>query len=302
MQIAEGATGITASTLKETAFLLEGGIKNITLAYPLVTEDKLEIFEELRKKGSLETIVLNEAHGQILNTFFEGKKPLSIWLKVDTGLHRLGVAPKEIPETLLKLEKFPNLKITGLLTHGGHSYKGGDLEKIGWEEGRQLTQYKKEGLKVSCGSTPTAKWVMKVPGVDEIRPGNYVFYDNTMISLGVCAKEDCALTIKTTIIGVARDHLVMDAGSKTLGLDQGVHGNAAIKGFGRLLEDERLSIPRLSEEHGIITGDDLSPYQLGDRLTIIPNHACAAVNLADEIQVFKGKEFIEKYKIIGRGH
>ena len=134
-------------------------------------------------------------------------------------------------------------------------------------------------LLVSCGSIPTAKWVATVEGFDEIRPGNYVFYDRTMVFIGVCKEEDCALFIKTTVIGKYKDHLVIDSGSKTLESDKGVYGNTNIEGFGAIIEQPNLIISRLSEEHGVIEGEDIEGINIGDILTILSNHACPVVNL-----------------------
>jgi D-serine deaminase-like pyridoxal phosphate-dependent protein len=45
----------------------------------------------------------------------------------------------------------------------------------------------------SAGSTPGAKLFAKMRGVDEIRPGAYVFYDEGQVFMGVCKRKDCAL-------------------------------------------------------------------------------------------------------------
>ena len=83
-----------------------------------------------------------------------------------------------------------------------------------------------------------------------------------MVALGVCKEEDCALFIKTTVIGKYKDHLVIDSGSKTLGLDKGVHGNSNIEGFGAVLEHPKLTITRLSEEHGVIEGKGIETIHI----------------------------------------
>lgn len=302
-QIRRGAVGITTATLKETEALVHNGIENITLAYPLIGHTKIDTFKGLAQRDCLQTIVLDENHGAYLNGFFSEKKPLNAWLKIDTGLNRLGIQPEAIPKTLKKLADLKNIHVVGLLTHAGHSYGGHlDLKTIGFDEGKQLVAYKEKRLRVSCGSTPTAKWVAKVPGVDEIRPGNYVFYDGTMVALGVCQKKDCALFVKTTIIGKYEHHLVIDSGSKMLGLDKGVHGNSNLEGFGTIMGADSLVITRLSEEHGIIEGPAIKHFEIGDRLTLLPNHACPVVNLQDTLYVFSNNQLIDNYTVVGRGH
>ena len=129
-----------------------------------------------------------------------------------------------------------------------------------------------------------------------------MFYDRTMVSLGVCKEEACALFIKTTVIGKYKDHLVIDSGSKTLGLDKGVHGNSNIEGFGAIMEYPNLIITRLSEEHGVIEGKGIQNIHRGEELTLLPNHACPVVNLQDTLYVFSKNQLLNKYTVIGRGH
>lgn len=301
-QIEAGSKGITASTLKEVEMLLEGGIKDITLAYPLIGDDKILEYKRLLDKGNLRTIVTSFEHAQYLNKYFYDQ-PLVVYLKVDTGLNRLGIKKEEIDSTLSKLDDLNNLKVIGLLTHGGHSYQGKrSLEDIAHEEAFSLINNNKRELIVSCGSTPTIKELLKIEGVNEGRPGNYVFYDRTMIALGVTTIDKVSLFVISTIIDKKDDYLVIDAGSKTLSSDAGVHGNKNITGYGLIIENEDLIIERLSEEHGIVIGKGIDSFNIGDKITIIPNHACAVVNLFDEINVFSKGKYIKTYKVRGRGH
>ena len=99
----------------------------------------------------------------------------------------------------------------------------------------------------------------KVNEVDEIQPGNYVFYDRKMVSLGVCQKEEYYLYVKVTIIG---KYLVIDSRRKTLGLDKGIHGNSNMEGFGVIMESPDLVIRQLSEEHGVIEGKFIENIQI----------------------------------------
>ncbi len=303
LQIKFGASGITTSTLKEVEMLIEGGIDSITLAYPLIGKAKIDRYLNFKKDLDLRTIVLDYEHAKYLNKYFSKDNPLIAYLKVDCGFKRLGVKPEEVAEVVKAINNLENIVLIGLLTHGGQSYSGkSTLSNIANLEAAAVTSHNLKSLIVSCGSTPTAKELLKIKGVDEIRPGNYVFYDNTMIKLGVCNVDDCALYIKSTIIAIYSDYMVIDAGSKSLSSDKGVHGNSTIEGFGLILEDSNLIIDRLSEEHGIIIGHKHSDFKVGDVLTIIPNHACTAINLFDEINVFNDDNLIDIYKVKGRGH
>lgn len=302
-QIRFGASGITASTLKEVEMLKKGGIKSITLAYPLIGDEKIDYYLKLGKNIDLRSIVLDFEHAKYINKYFSRSNPLIAYLKVDCGLKRLGIQPEEIIDNIEKITELENIIIVGLLTHGGQSYSGIiPKEEVAKVEAAAVLSHKIPSLLASVGSTPTAKELLKLPGLDEIRPGNYVFYDNTMINLGVCKEEDCSLFVKSTILAIYEEYMVIDAGSKSLSSDSGVHGNNLLKGFGLIVEDKSLVVERLSEEHGMITGNGIKDFKVGDQLTIIPNHACSVVNLFDEIHVFDGNELFDIYKIRGRGH
>lgn len=307
LQMSFGASGMTASTLKEVRMLQEAGIPSVTLAYPLVDKERVEEFCALRNHLELRTIVCSKNHGETLNQWFEGREPAVVYLKVDSGLGRLGVNPKEVSTLLSYLKSLPNLRIIGLLTHGGHSYFGTKpLKEVAREEADSLLQddtrsQDKEWIH-SCGSTPTIRHLLTIPEVNEARPGNYVFYDRTMIQLGVARKEQVSLLMKSTVLDVRKEVMIIDAGSKALSSDTGVHGNRNLTGYGLILEDETLVLDHLSEEHGFVKGSGIKKFAPGDILTIIPNHACTMVNLFDEIALFKDGKHIKNYKILGRGH
>src|SRR5699024_5396738 len=103
--------------------------------------------------------------------------------------------------------------------------------------------------------------------------GNAVFYDNIQVGLGVAERDQCALTVLSTVVSKKTNRIVIDAGSKTLALDQGAHGNKSVQGHGFIKEFPNLVIERLSEEHGVIPIDEDLDVELTERLTIIPNHA-----------------------------
>jgi D-serine deaminase-like pyridoxal phosphate-dependent protein len=132
---------------------------------------------------------------------------------------------------------------------------------------------------VSVGSTPTVAYSAQNPVVNEIRPGNYVFYDNIQYVLGSCGSDQWALAILATVISQPEpDRLVIDAGSKALNLDKGAHATQLISGYGRILNMDG-EINRLSEEHGVIQLDSKKKISLGTPVLIIPNHACTVANL-----------------------
>jgi D-serine deaminase-like pyridoxal phosphate-dependent protein len=184
----------------------------------------------------------------------------------------------------------PGLRLRGVFTHAGHAYGATTMpgvDETARSEGAILADtaaaLRAAGVgieEVSVGSTPTAARAMTVAGVTECRPGNYVFHDGSQVALGTCGLADCALTVVATVVSVpAPDRAVVDAGSKTLSSDplRPVAG-----GYGQIL-GRRSRIEKLSEEHGAISVAEGETFRVGERVTILPNHACVVANLHDRL-------------------
>jgi len=148
------------------------------------------------------------------------------------------------------------------------------------------------------GSTPTAAEAMRVAGVTECRPGNYVFHDASQVALGTCGLEDCALTIVATVVSVpAADRAVVDAGSKTLSSDP-LRPHAG--GYGRVL-GRASRIETLSEEHGVIAVLPGESFRVGERVRLLPNHACVVANLHDRLVGVSGNQVEAVLNVSARG-
>jgi D-serine deaminase-like pyridoxal phosphate-dependent protein len=139
---------------------------------------------------------------------------------------------------------------------------------------------------------------MRVPGVTECRPGNYVFHDASQVALGTCRMEDCALTVVATVVSVpAPDRAVVDAGSKTLSSDP---LRPRPGGYGRVL-GRSSRIERLSEEHGVISVVEGESFQIGERVRILPNHACVVANLHGSLVGLCGDRVEARLEVAARG-
>jgi D-serine deaminase-like pyridoxal phosphate-dependent protein len=167
------------------------------------------------------------------------------------------------------------LRLTGMFTHAGQSYGARDaaeVEAIAADETSAVVDaaLATRGLgipieTVSAGSTPTAR--------------TYVFYDNLQVALGTIDERNCALSIAATVVSrPARDRAVIDAGSKTFGLDRGAHSSSPLTDFGRVIDTDGRLV-RLSEEHGVLDVPADSAIAVGDRIRVVPNHVCSVSNL-----------------------
>jgi len=314
IQINQGAVGITVAKLDEAEAMLNDGVEDILIAYPLVGEKKIRRLLKLNARGKL-AVVADSPEGieNLASTAREDGQTLKVLLKIDTGLKRCGVKPgKRAVELAKKIDGSENLDFGGILTHAGHAYASSgpeEVQKIACQEGEIMASLaediKKSGIdcpEVSVGATPTVKISGMVEGVTEIRPGNYVFNDRMQLNLGVAMEEDCSLTVLSQVVSrPVPERCVIDAGSKTLGLDQGAHGNPAISGYGLIKGHTDAVITRLSEEHGVVEIPADSDLKIGDKIEIIPNHACPVTNLASSVNIIRNEELWEEWEVSARG-
>ncbi len=312
MQVALGARGIAVAKLSEAEVMAEAGLGDIQIANQIVGPKKIERLFALAQRARV-TCAVDSAGGAeaIASYFAERGQSLPVFIEVDCGLRRAGLSdPAAVLQLARLVTRLEGLRLAGLLTHAGHAYgaKGGDeVERIGAHEGRFLVDLagalRAQGIEVaevSVGSTPTARFSGRVEGVTEIRPGNYIFNDLNQVALGIVGLERCALSVLASVISVpAPGRAVIDAGSKSLALDQGAHGSEALKGFGHILDKEG-QLTRLSEEHGVVEfiGEN---FQVGERIRIIPNHACPVMNLLDRAYLVDGPQVAKVLEITARG-
>ncbi len=311
MQIAKGACGITVAKLDEAEIMANAGIHDILIAYPISSPQKLHRLRQLAEFAKITAAIDSLEQAKIVNEAFAGSDPLTVWLKIDSGLHRCGVEVEEVEALATEISKLTNLHLNGVFTHAGHSYAATTIEQIkevAEHEAKTVLESAKlceaVGHKIlhrSVGSTPTFKYGAEIEGITEIRPGNAAFYDMCQVGLGVASHQQCALTVLSSVVSVKKDRIIFDTGSKALSLDQGAHGNKSVVGYGKVLEHPEITIARLSEEHGIATIREETDLQLTDKVQIIPNHACVVANLFQEYNVHRSGEIVATWTVDARG-
>lgn len=291
-QLAAGAVGITVAKLDEAEALVDGGVDaSILIAFQLASPYKLE--RALRLAGRVPVILaVDGAAGVRLlaDAATTADRVAEVWIEIDSGLHRCGVLPGDAADLARVVAGHESLRLTGMFTHAGQSYAARDPHAVAAIAGTEASAVataaeaaRAVGIPiatVSAGSTPTARFLDASSGITEIRPGTYVYYDALQVALGSAGAEQCALSIATTVISrPASDRAVIDAGSKTFGLDRGAHSSDLLVGYGTVQQVEG-TLARLSEEHGMLDLPGGSPLVVGDRVRIVPNHACTVSNLA----------------------
>ncbi|MCZ9883178.1 D-TA family PLP-dependent enzyme [Arthrobacter sp. B2a2-09] len=311
MQLAAGAAGLTVATLGEAEVFAEHGAKDIFIAYPLcVGPRQAERLQRLAARARIAVgLDSREAAETMAAALGDAVGEIEILLEIDSGHHRSGITPDAAVEVAQAAAR-AGLRVTGVFTFPGHSYAPGMPLKAAEEErlalgkaAERLTAAAFHITHRSGGSTPTAT-LTGSSGATEVRPGVYVFGDAQQLELERCAAEDIALTIAATVVsrheGTAAipRRVILDSGSKILGGDR----PGWTTGFGRLLDHPEARITALSEHHAtVVWPAGATLPALGDRLRVVPNHVCVAMNLVDEVTVISGGEIVGRWRVAARG-
>jgi D-serine deaminase-like pyridoxal phosphate-dependent protein len=282
-QMAHGAVGLTCATFTEAEVFADAGVEDLLIAHPPVGRPKLERLAALAQRLKRLAVSLDDVG--IAKSLPESVEVL--W-EVDPGQHRIGTAPGEPTVKAVQelVRAIGSERFRGLITHGGHAYSStNQIERqLAAEQetdsisttANMLRRAVIEVRELSVGSTPTAGLALR-GGITEMRPGTYIYGDANQVTLGSQRLEDCALCVVATVVSCpAPDRAVVDAGSKALSADLRVAG---LEGYGLVLGHTGLEVARLSEEHAVVIASRPTSLQVGDRVAIIPAHACTTINL-----------------------
>jgi D-serine deaminase-like pyridoxal phosphate-dependent protein len=305
---------VTVSTLKEAEYFLGHGVSDILYAVG-IAPNKLHHVLALQAKGAKLKLILDnvEAARAVAAASCDAKTPLEAMIEIDSDGHRSGVQPDDplLLEVAGALES-GRARLAGVMTHAGSSYNCSTVDAIRAmaEQERDAAVFCAKRLRdagyasptVSVGSTPTATFARDLTGVTEVRTGVFVFFDLFMAGLGVCRKDDIALSVLTTVIGHQRDKgwAIVDAGWMAMSRDRGTAKQAVDQGYGLICDVEGKLLPDVlmidaNQEHGIIAHRSGDPARLpdlpvGTLVRVLPNHACATGAQHDRYHVVNGGE------------
>jgi D-serine deaminase-like pyridoxal phosphate-dependent protein len=315
-----GHTGpITVSTLAEARAFASDGFTDITYAVP-IEQGKLVEVTSLVSNGLKFNLLTDDAE-TVRNLDASASRAginFEVFVKIDCGTHRVGLEP-EAPEALeipRLISDSKNLHFAGILTHAGHSYNARSNDEIVAvarherdsmvELAERLRSNSIDVPMVSIGSTPTMSMIDHLQGTDEIRPGNYIFFDAFQATLGSCTFDDTALTVLTAIIHKDRyrRRLVVDAGAIALSKDRGPVGLDPECGYGHVLDVEGnetgMRVTGMSQEHGEIEAGDVSSFDkfnVGDRLRVLANHSCLTAAQHSHYNVIEKGQIVDRWDI-----
>jgi D-serine deaminase-like pyridoxal phosphate-dependent protein len=310
-QLDLGAAGLTVAKVGEAEVMLCAEPADLLVAYPIFGNSKLERLMAVARKTRV-TVALDSllVARQLSEAASQAQVNIGVLAEVDVGLGRVGVSPgEELIDLVKSINGLPRLVFEGVAFYPGHIKR---LDEAGLKAIDELDnvirsildELRRAGFEariVSGGSTPTLFHSHLQAGVNEIRPGTYIFNDKNTFSMGACTLEDCAACILTTVISTARlGQIIIDGGSKTFSSDR-LAGSAEVS-FGYVVEDPRAVFCNMNEEHGYVDVRNCErKFSTGDRLRVIPNHVCVAVNLHETIYGIRGEEVEQTWKVEGRG-
>jgi D-serine deaminase-like pyridoxal phosphate-dependent protein len=291
---------ITVSTIADAEYFAGHGYRDMTYAVGLSPASALRAMELCRRTGAELKLLLDTAEQADALAAVQdasGVAP-SVLIELDVDDHRGGLRPDD-PRLIEVADRVvaAGARLAGVLAHAGESYGLNTPEALvaAAENERVATVRAAEILRarghacpiVSLGSTPTAHFARNLEGVTELRAGVYMFFDLVQHGVGVCSKDDIAISVLASVIGAKPEKgwILVDAGWMALSRDRGTASQRVDQGYGVVCDEaghvlEDVIVSQASQEHGILSirpGSNrvMPDLPIGSRVRILPNHACA---------------------------
>jgi D-serine deaminase-like pyridoxal phosphate-dependent protein len=296
LQIDAGAVGITCQKVSEAEVMADAGFDDIFIPYNILGESKLR---RLTALGSRANVSVTADSAVVVRGLSKAAQEsglmLTVLVECDTGAHRCGVlSPGEAAELAYLISGLSNLRFGGLMTYPTNEH----LDRFVRATRDLLKDVGLQIERVSGGGTPCMWEAHTHPELTEHRAGIYVYGDRLTLRSGAVKLEDCAIKVHATVVSrPTPERGVLDSGSKSLSSD--LHG---LDGYGYICEYPDAKIYQLSEEHGHV---DFSACpdkpEIGERVTIIPNHCCTVTSLFDEVVGSRDDEVEVTWRVAARG-
>ena len=313
-QLELGAAGLTVAKVGEAEVMLDAAPADMLVAYPVIGRAKLErlmaVARRTRVTVSLDSLFAAQQLSEAAQAAGRGIVKIGVLAETDVGLGRVGVSPGgELLDLARGIERLAGLSFEGIAFYPGHIKDNGAagraaLAALGGLIQSMLADFRREGIAVrivSGGSTPSLYHSHELAGLNEIRPGTYVYNDWNTVASGACTPEECAAALLVTVVSTARPgQIIVDGGSKTFSSDRLTGSTEST--FGHVVEAPEAVFHKMNEEHGYVDVRWCGrKFEIGERLRIIPNHICVAVNLHERVYGIRNGEVEEVWEVAGRG-
>lgn len=289
-----GVSAITVSSVSMAEYFADHGWKDILIAFP-VNIREIESICTLAERIHLGLLVDMEESIEKLGEVI--KNDIDIWIKIDTGMRRAGVLwenDRQVGRLIKLIRQFPYLRLRGLLTHAGQTYHTNsrkDILDLYQESNYRMNQLRdhleekgNQNLELSVGDTPGCCLSDDLGLVDEIRPGNFLFFDAMMMQLGVCRSDEIAVCVACPIVSAYahRQEIVIFGGAVHLSKEIIENSKPPVYGYAVFSPDSSSweinpenYVRSLSQEHGVVRlcEDDFNKARIGGLIYIIPVHS-----------------------------
>lgn len=301
----EGVDAITVSSVTMAEYFFKNGWTNITIAFPFNFLELGKICGLNERCSELNILIENIESIDFIESY--SKTRFGVYLKIDTGNRRTGIEAEEfdtIENLVNTIKKTDKLNFKGFLTHAGQTYSAKSTQEIKAIHNDSLNKLRnlkaRFGGEVSIGDTPSCSIVEDFAGADEIRPGNFVFYDWMQYKLGSCSLNDIAIVMLCPVVAKhsLRNEIVIYGGAVHFSKDF-IESNG-MRNFGQIVDFidstwtrplEKIFLKYLSQEHGIIktTNDFFNSVKLGSLIAVIPVHSCLTAHLLKKYHLTDGR-------------
>ena len=310
-QIAAGACGVCCQKVGEAEALVAGGVTDVFVTNEIWGASKLARLAALAKTATIGVCVDDAGNiADLSRAATDAGTSLNVYVEIDVGAGRCGVAPGMDAVTLAALVKnAPGLHFKGLQAYHGSAQHIRDIEerRRTIERVCELVQMTLDGLKaaeipcetVTGAGTGSFHFEAASGLYNELQCGSYAFMDADYARNKVDGGEPFqefrhSLHVLTTVMSATQPgRAVVDTGHKALGNDQGMPWVADIPGA---------TYARPSDDHGtLLLQDAVRDVVLGEKLRLIPGHCDPTVNLYDWFVVHQGGRVVDLWEITARG-
>ena len=286
-----GVTTCTVSSVSMAEYFVKHGWDDVTIAFPYNPLESDDI-SALADKATVNIMIESEESLQF--AIDRITCPVGYFIKVDVGTHRTGL-DSENSSLIQKLlnSKSSNLQFKGFLGHAGHTYGASGIDQVReiFSESTGILKKLKTtyGGQISYGDTPSCSLLDDFSGIDEIRAGNFVFYDWMQKEIGSCSLEDISVCLASPVVAIHKDRneIVLFGGGVHLSKESILENE--LKCFGKVVhltadgwEQQVIgNVKKLSQEHGLVqmSTENIADIKVGDLIGVIPVHSCLAADL-----------------------
>ncbi len=302
-----GVKAITVSSLRMARYFAEAGWRDILVAFPFHPGEMEELIG-LSEKCRLSILVDSPAALPFLHHI---PHRVDFYVDIDTGYGRTGVRtenPELIEQIIVKAGTNPRLEFRGFYCHAGHSYKAGSRKendpihlKAISDLGKLKKQFEQYAPRLLYGDTPNCSMQEDFGEIDEITPGNFVFYDLVQVALGACSMEEIAVAMECPVAGryPAGDRIVIHGGAVHFSKESLFQDGVPV--YGQLVQQtekgwtmgsDNIFLSSLSQEHGVLEqcADLVKTINIGENLLFLPVHSCLSANLMREYRTLEGEK------------